>query len=67
MVDARGYLCPMPVVMVQKEVKQNKPDTLEVIVDDVCARENVTRFGKSQGYEVSFVEKDGDFVLTFKK
>ena len=44
MVDARGLLCPMPVVMVQKEVKANKPAALEVLVDDPCAVENVTRF-----------------------
>ena len=32
MIDARGYSCPMPVVMVQNEVKKNAPDTLEVLV-----------------------------------
>ena len=37
MIDARGYSCPMPVVMVQKEVKANAPQTLEVLVDDPCA------------------------------
>lgn len=34
MVDARGFSCPMPVVMVQKEVKKNAPDTLDVLVDN---------------------------------
>ena len=43
MVDARGFICPMPVVMVQNEVKANAPATLEVLVDDRCAVENVTR------------------------
>ena len=37
MVDARGYSCPMPVVMVQKEVSRSAPDQLEVLVDDRCA------------------------------
>ena len=31
MIDARGYSCPMPVVMVQKEVKANAPQTLEAV------------------------------------
>ena len=31
MVDARGYLCPMPVVMVQKALEAEHPDTLEVL------------------------------------
>ena len=35
MVDARGYLCPMPVVMVQKALEAEHPDTLEVQVTAV--------------------------------
>ena len=53
MVDARGFSCPMPVVMVQKEVKKNAPDTLDVLVDNQCAVDNVTRFANNQGYNVT--------------
>ncbi len=67
MVDARGYLCPMPVIMVQKEVKDNAPDVFEVLVDDECAKENVTRFGTSQGYRVAVEDTDDGFKLTFSK
>ncbi len=66
-VDARGYSCPMPVIMVQKEVKKNAPAELEVLVDNKCAVENVTRFAKGNGYQVSVAEEDGDFHLTLKK
>ena len=66
-VDARGFACPMPVVMVQKEVKAAAPAELEVLVDDKCAVENVTRFAESQGYTVSVSEDDGEFTLTLKK
>ena len=67
MIDARGYLCPMPVVMVQKEVRANAPDSLEVMVDNQCAVENVTRFGSSQGYQVEVKPEGPDFRLTLKK
>ena len=67
MVDARGLLCPMPVVMVQKEVKSNNPDALDVLVDDPCAVENVTRFAGSQGYTVTVTEDGADFKLSLKK
>ena len=40
MVDARGLLCPMPVVMVQKAVKDGHPAEIEVLLDDACAVEN---------------------------
>ena len=49
MVDARGYSCPTPVIMVQKAVKANSPTSLEVAVDNQCAVENVTRFAKNAG------------------
>lgn len=65
--DARGYVCPMPVVMVREEIKKNAPATLEVMVDHQCAVENVTRFARSQGYQVSVEPQGPDFLLTLKK
>ena len=67
MVDARGLLCPMPVVMVQKEVKANNPATLDVLVDDPCAVENITRFAGSCGYTVAVSEEGPDFKLVLSK
>ena len=67
MIDARGYACPMPVVMVQKEVKANQPEKLEVLVDNQCALENVTRFANNQGYSVASQKEDEDFRLTLTK
>ena len=67
MLDARGYVCPMPVVMVQKEVKANNPDKLEILVDDHCAVENITRYGSSCGYSTEVSQEGRDFRLTLKK
>lgn len=67
MVDARGYSCPMPVVMVQKEVKKNAPSMLEVLVDNQCSVENVTRYGMGQGYQVQVTQEGQDFRLTLSK
>ena len=67
MVDARGLVCPMPVVMVQKAVKQDAPDTLTLLVDDRCAVENVTRFAKHSGYQVAVAEENGEYTLTLTK
>ena len=66
-VDARGYSCPMPVVMVQKEVKKNAPSTLEVLVDNQCSVENVTRFAENSGYRVSVAAEGQDFRLSLSK
>lgn len=67
MVDARGYSCPTPVVMVQKEVKKHAPSSLEVLVDNQCSVENVTRFGKGQGYQVTVTAEGTDFRLLLSK
>ena len=67
MVDARGYSCPMPVIMVQKAVKNGAPEELEVMVDNQCSLENVTRFANNQGYSVTSSEEDGYFRLILKK
>lgn len=67
MVDARGMACPMPVVMVQKAVKNGAPAELTVMVDNQCAVENVTRFAQSQGYTISVANDGEDFTLTLTK
>ena len=67
MVDARGLLCPMPVVLVQKEVKANAPQTLEVLVDDPCAVENIHRFAHNNGYAFASEETGSEWVLTLVK
>ncbi len=68
MVDARGYSCPMPVVMVQKAVKEENPDTLEVMTDNMCSVENITRFANNNGYSVKTTETDEEeFKLILTK
>ena len=67
MIDARGYSCPTPVVMVQKAVKSGAPYTLEVAVDNQCSVENVTRFARNAGYQVEVRDFEGDFKLVLTK
>ena len=67
MIDATGYSCPLPVIMVQKEVKATAPKSLEVLVDNQCAVENVTRFARNNGYAVRVEEREDDFLLTLEK
>ena len=67
MVDARGLSCPGPVLMVQKEVKKGAPKSLEVLVDDHCAVENITRFASNAGHKVSHKDLgDGEYELTIE-
>lgn len=66
-VDARGHSCPIPVVMVRKAVTSDKPSELEVLVDNQCSVENVTRYAHSQGNTVETSAQGADFRLELKK
>ena len=66
MVDARGLACPIPVLMTKKELDKN-PASVEVMVDNFAARENVSRLAESAGYSVAVKEENGDFTLTLTK
>ena len=68
MIDARGLACPLPVLRVQEAVKKTNSDTLEVMVDNQPAVQNVTRFATKMGYKVSVKElEDEEFSLTLTK
>lgn len=65
-IDARGLSCPEPVIMT-KNALESKEAAYEVLVDNVTAKENVTRFATHQGYQVKVVEKGEDYLLQLKK
>ncbi len=67
MIDARGLSCPQPVLLVQREIKANHPEVLEVMVDHEAAVQNITRFASSQGYEIEKEAADEDTKLTLRK
>lgn len=67
MVDARGLSCPMPVLMVQREVKKNAPNELEVLVDNMTAVGNITRFASAAHYTVQTEEIDGEYRMILRK
>ncbi|WP_027371537.1 sulfurtransferase-like selenium metabolism protein YedF [Desulfovermiculus halophilus] len=63
--DCQGLACPQPVLKCKDALSQSQPDRLVIRVDNEAARENVTRFLGSQGYQVVNVrDKDGIFELT---
>lgn len=57
-VDCRGLACPGPVVACGRVVKQEAPDALCVLVDNMAAVENVSRFLRASGYSVGSERKE---------
>lgn len=65
-IDARGLSCPEPVIMTKNAMASIEAE-YEVLVDNVTAKENVTRFAVHQGYQVTAEEQGEDYLLRLKK
>ena len=64
--DARGLSCPEPVVMIRKAMTSEE-NAYHMVVDNVTAKENVTRYAQHQGYQVSVQEADAECCLSITK
>lgn len=56
-IDARGELCPRPVIMTKKELDNLKSGVVTTIVDNEVAKDNVSKLAISYGY--SFMIEKG--------
>jgi selenium metabolism protein YedF len=66
-IDARGLPCPQPVVNTRKALQQIEEGVITVLVDRRDASENVQRFARSQGCDVSVTESEGVYRLEIVK
>lgn len=66
LIDARGLSCPEPVILLRKAMA-SKEVRYEMLVDNHAAKENTSRYAKSQGYEATVTETNGEYKLVFKK
>ncbi len=62
-IDARGLVCPAPVLRTREVIAAESPAEISVLVDNTAAEENVTRFLSSQGYVIDSMPTDGGFRL----
>jgi tRNA 2-thiouridine synthesizing protein A len=63
--DTKGLMCPMPIVHLAKKVKEMKSgQILELIADDVGAKEDVPAWCSRTGNTLLSVEEEGK-VLRF--
>lgn len=65
--DCRGLACPAPVLQTKNLIEKDRPTLVTVKVDNAPARENVSRFLNSQGFQVSVEEKGSEFQVTGRR
>jgi tRNA 2-thiouridine synthesizing protein A len=67
-VDARGLSCPQPVMLVRQVLQNLAKGTVEVLVDSTTSGENVTRFARNSGWDVTVEEQpDSSYRVVLKK
>jgi TusA-related sulfurtransferase len=65
--DARGRSCPIPVVMTKRAMDGGAEGEIAVAVDTEVSRENVSRFARSRGYEVTEERREGGYRLLLRR
>lgn len=61
-IDTSGLSCPEPVIMTKKAIK-GLDGGIEVVVDNVASRENVTRFLEATGFTVESTDEGKGWLL----
>ena len=66
-IDARGLSCPQPVIETKKVIDK-KVTELAVLVDNIAAKENVSRAAIAQGWEIADIKPENDgYKITLRK
>lgn len=66
-VDARGLLCPEPVLLTKKALERAGGGHVEVLVDSSAAKENVSRLAATLGWSISVEFHGGEYLLKLIK
>jgi selenium metabolism protein YedF len=66
-IDCLGLACPEPVLRAKKLIENENPDQIKVLVDNEAAKQNVSRFLQSQGFQSSAEKKGPNFEVTGKR
>jgi tRNA 2-thiouridine synthesizing protein A len=67
--DAKGLMCPMPIVHLAKKIKtMNVGDEVELIADDIGSKEDVPAWAQRTGNQlVEAKESNGVYTYHIKK
>lgn len=66
-IDARGLVCPQPVILTKKALEEITEGELVTIVDNVTAKENVSRLAENLGCEYEISDEKGCHYIKIKK
>lgn len=65
--ECQGLPCPQPVILCKNAIESENPQYIEAVVDNEPAKENVSRFMTTKGYEVEIRHDGALFIVGGKK
>ncbi len=66
-IDARGLVCPQPVILTKKALEEMSEGEVVAIVDNITARENVSRLAANLNYEYEVSDEKGCHYIRIRK
>ena len=66
-IDALGLLCPRPVILAKKLIKEEEPKEFAVLVDNEIATENLSKMADQLGYDTEVDKEETVYKVKFKK
>ncbi len=64
LIECQGLPCPQPVLKAKEYIENKHPEAFSIIVDNDAAKENVSRFLTTQGYEASVAPQGAEYIVT---
>jgi len=66
-IDARGLICPQPVILTKKALEEISEGEVVAIVDNITAKENVSRLAANLNYEYEVTDESGCHYIKIRK
>jgi selenium metabolism protein YedF len=62
-IDARGLVCPAPVLQTKAAIQEESPNGVRVVVDNAASQQNIQRFLESQGFQTVLENVGSDYIV----
>ena len=66
-IDARGLMCPQPVILTKNALEEIEEGEVVAIVDNITAKENVSRLAENLNFEYEISDKNGFHYIKIRK
>jgi len=66
-VDATGKLCPMPIIMTKKALKEIEKGIVETLIDSEISKENLEKMAREMGLSFETTEENGIYHVKVNK